>query len=221
MFVCDQPVVRELLANHFSKLGAYAVTAPAWNPNTIIDEVKQVCPALVAIDFNLRNNAALLLLLQIRQIVPGIRILVFSGTPSPELIKSALEAGAHGYLDSSSTLAEFQRALSSVLEGRAYFSAEVNAAILNIMQSRSLDSAGIMMPLSQRELTVLRLMANGLSSKEIAKKLGISPYTVVNHRTKIMRKTGIHRAAQLSLYAAQIGLIPTPNSTHPFQTMLA
>ena len=61
--------------------------------------------------------------------------------------------------------------------------------------------------LSKRERTVLRHIASGLSSKEIAAKLGLSCYTIGNFRSKLIKKTGLRRAAQLSRYAAQLGLV--------------
>ncbi|AHF94100.1 hypothetical protein OPIT5_05175 [Opitutaceae bacterium TAV5] len=145
-------------------------------------------------------------------------MLVFSGDCSPDTIRLALEAGAHGYVSKAAPLAEFQQAVRVLDKGQVYFSSRVNEVILAIMHNKGAPDQTPAAPLSQRELGVLRLMATGLSTKEIAATLGLSPFTVANHRARIMNKTGLHRATQLSRYAVQIGLVPTPTiaSAHPF-----
>lgn len=132
--------------------------------------------------------------------------MVFSGNLWPAAIRSALTAGALGIVDKMAVLEVFRRAVQTVAAKRAYFSPLVSEQIKH-MVSRRMPEKTKTVALSRRERTVLRYLAEGFSSKEIADVLGISVYTVINHRTNLMRKIGLRRAAQLSLYAAQLGLI--------------
>ena len=102
-------------------------------------------------------------------------------------------------------------ALQAVSEGRIYFSPFVSGQIKDIV-NQGVTAAKPAITLSQRERAVLRHLAEGLSAREIGELLGISRYTVVNHRANIMRKLGLRGAAQLSLYAAQLGVTGTNSS---------
>jgi DNA-binding NarL/FixJ family response regulator len=132
--------------------------------------------------------------------------MVFSGNLWPAAIRAALAAGALGIVDKMAVLEVFRTAVQTVAAKRAYFSPLVSEQIKQLVSRRTPEGAKPA-ALSNRERTVLRYIAEGFSSKEIAGFLGISAYTVINHRTNLMRKVGLRRAAQLSLYAAQLGLI--------------
>ena len=146
------------------------------------------------------------MLLELKRVCPRAHLMVFSGNLWPAAIRLALSAGAMGIVDKMAVLEIFRTAVQTVAQGRAYFSPLVSEQIKQIVTRRTRGETKPV-ELSGRERAVLRYIAEGFSSKEIAGFLGISAYTVVNHRTSLMRKVGLRRAAQLSLYAAQLGLI--------------
>lgn len=109
-------------------------------------------------------------------------------------MRRAMDAGARGYLVKDGAFEELAVAVRHLAAGRAYF----NAAIAPDVSAPALD-----IPLTARELEVLRLVAQGLSSKVIADRLALSQRTVENHRQSIMKKLNIHNAATLASYAAR------------------
>jgi DNA-binding NarL/FixJ family response regulator len=162
----------------------------------------------------LPDTTGLSLLRQIRLLRPEARVLVCSGNLSGPLIRSALLAGATGIIGKAVSLDELKQAIQSVATGRAYLCGQTSEAVRLMVHSTMAPHAKQPV-LSQRERTVLQHIAAGLSSKEIAAKLGLSRYTVNNFRSKLSKKTGLHRAVQLSRYAAQIGLVDEAGSTEP------
>ncbi|AHF94860.1 hypothetical protein OPIT5_28530 [Opitutaceae bacterium TAV5] len=208
----DHLVVSGLVENFISSLGNYAVVARVVADAAALEAVERHNPHLVIMELSSPTNSAPDLLCQIRQSHPDTRVLIFSGDCSLETVRFALEAGVHGYVSKTASFSEFQQAIKTIAEGGIYFSSLINAIIVKILQNRIDFDSRSPFPLSQRELGILRLMASGLSTKEIAASLGISPFTVANHRAKIRRKTGLRGAIQLSRYAEQIGLVPAPSA---------
>jgi len=102
-----------------------------------------------------------------------------------------------------------------VAAGRTYFSPEIAGQIKDLVVASGSTPAVSPVRLTRREETVLCGLAQGLSTKQIASALGVSMHTVANHRSRLMRKTGLHRAAQLSLYAERRGLLGTALQPFP------
>jgi DNA-binding NarL/FixJ family response regulator len=120
------------------------------------------------------------------------------------VVQQALDAGADGYLLKDFVLSELEQALRTVLAGNTYLSPRLPSALAP-------ESGGVngRPALTTRQLEVLRLIAGGASSKEIAKQLAISPKTVEFHRSQMMERLGLHDIASLTLYAERNGLLPS------------
>ncbi len=112
-----------------------------------------------------------------------------------------------GYVLKGGRVGEVVSAVRAVLKGGSYFSPEVAKEIVEQLRSPQRGRAEPFSVLSGREREVLLLIAEGLSAKEIAVDLGISPKTVEAHRTNVMRKLGAHKATELVRYALRHGLI--------------
>ena len=161
---------------------------------------------LIILDLVLPGMSGLSLLNDFNVICPQVRILVFTGNLNPAAMRGALSAGVLGVVEKMAPLEIFRSALQSVASGQTYFGPLAGELIKGLV-SRNAPARPGTVELTKREKTVLRYVAQGLSSKEIADKLGLSVHTVINHRSNLMKKTGLRRVAQLSLYAAQSGLI--------------
>lgn len=135
-----------------------------------------------------------------------LKLVVLSMHASPEYISRAIECGAHGYLFKDSAVADLVSAIRTVREGRVFYSAEVQAHLAELVRNRE-STARPTDVLSARETEVLRLVALGLSTKEIADRLAISARTVETHRGNLMRKLGVHSVALLTQLAMKEGLI--------------
>jgi DNA-binding NarL/FixJ family response regulator len=137
---------------------------------------------------------------------PDVKLVVLSMHASPEYISRAIECGAHGYLFKDSAVADLVSAIRTVRENRVFYSAEVQAHLAEMVRNRE-SAARPTDVLSVRETEVLRLVALGLSTKEIADRLAISTRTVETHRGNLMRKLGVHSVALLTQLAMKEGLI--------------
>ena len=175
-----------------------------------LEAAEKICrreqPALVILDLGLPRGSGLDLLPALASLCPLTRVLIFSGTLRPASIRAALLAGAHGLVEKTATLEEFETAVRAVANGQVYFSRFASETISSLVARRP-ASAPRVVRLTEREKAVLRAIAEGLSSKEISARLRISPHTVVNHRTRLAKKIRVHGVAKLSRYAVQIGLI--------------
>jgi DNA-binding NarL/FixJ family response regulator len=209
VIVDDHAMIAELLRQIFESVGGYVVTGHAKNSAEALQLCRQAQPDLIMLDLVLPDCSGLSLLRQIRTLCPASRVVVFSGNLSGPIIRSALMAGVTGIIGKGAELDEFKSAIRTVGAGRTFLCAQTSETV-RLMVHTTLVTSDKPAALSQREQTVLRHIASGLSSREIAAKLGLSCYTVSNFRSKLSKKTGLHRTAQLSRYAAEIGLIDGP-----------
>ena len=164
---------------------------------------------IIILDLILPGVSGLSLLRDLLAVRPHAKVLIFTGNLNAAAMRSALTAGVLGVVEKMASLDTFRAALESVAIGQTYFGPLAGALIKELVSRGSSESpAGA--ELTKREKTVLCHVAKGFSSKEIADKLGVSVHTVINHRSNLMKKTGLRRVAQLSLFAAQSGLMDEP-----------
>jgi len=214
VIVDDHILFKELITTVVNGLAGLKVVGWAQTE----DEALQLCwkekPDIIILDLLLMpSNSGIVALHRIRSVSRDAHILIFSGNLTPEIIRRILAAGAFSLIDKAATLEEFRRALQAVAEGRTYFSPVISDTIRSLVLTAVEPGGGRESMLTRREQSVLSHLAQGMSSKEIAAMLGVSRHTVANHRTRLMRKTGLHRIAQLSLYAASHGLLEGVTAT--------
>lgn len=202
----DHTAILEMMVPIIESLPGFKVIGHFTEPIEAVESCEREQPDMIILDWVLPRVSAPALLHDLKRVCPRARTMVFSGNLWPAAIRSALAAGVSGIVDKMAVLEVFRTAVQTVAAGRTFFSPLVSEQIKQLVTKRSRAEAKSV-ALSGREKAVLRFIAEGFSSKEIAGFLGISAYTVVNHRTNLMRKVGLRRAAQLSLYAAQLGLI--------------
>ncbi len=137
---------------------------------------------------------------------PKVKILILTMFEDAMHIKEMIDAGVDGYLLKNSSKSTLIRAIDSIMEGKPFFDAEVTKNILNnFKQTIIIENDKVV--LSERELEIITLVAQGKSNSDIAEKLFISPHTVKTHRKNINFKLNIHNAAELIHFAKQHQLI--------------
>jgi DNA-binding NarL/FixJ family response regulator len=138
-----------------------------------------------------------------------VKILILSMYSNEAYIRKAFELGAKGYMLKNAIELDLNRAVKALAEGEAYFSPAISHIVLESMKTGSFrDSAPDPYErLTLREKEVLQLIAQGKSNKEIAVLLNISVNTVAVHRARLMETLGLHRTAELVLYAVKKGLV--------------
>ena len=140
---------------------------------------------------------------------PGLKVLVLTMHADSEYVERAVQGGADGYLLKDSAVHDLVAGIEAVVAGRAYYSPAVQRALSELVKARP-DSVGPLELLTERERQVLKLVAEGLSTKEIAFQLEISTRTVESHRANLMRKLDLRSIARLTQFAIREGLLKPP-----------
>jgi DNA-binding NarL/FixJ family response regulator len=207
--VDDHPLVRDGLAARLEKEADLESCGEAECIEQAVPQIRAQCPDVVILDLALGQQDGLELLQQIRKIEGPrgpVRTLVLSTYEESLYAERALRAGAMGYVHKSASWNVVIEAIRTVLQGKRYFSAAVEDRLLNrildISTSRHPDVEAAKPPslvesLTDRELSVFRLIGQGLTTKQIANRLLLSTHTVDSHRENIKRKLKVKYASEL------------------------
>jgi two-component system, NarL family, nitrate/nitrite response regulator NarL len=141
----------------------------------------------------------------IKKNLPDIRVIMLTMHDEKAIIKQLQDIGADGYLIKNSPKAELINAIKSVAAGNQYFSESVNELLQRIDEKPSVSAE--LAGLTEREIEIITLIAEGLSNKEIGEKLFISHRTVDTHRTNLMTKLNLHNVAGIVKFAMQNNLL--------------
>jgi len=141
-------------------------------------------------------------ILKVRQKHPAVKVLILTMSDEAAHVREALQAGASGYLLKTANKSELENAFRVLAGGQPYFS---NGVIMSLTKPQDVPLAAV--PLSDRELEILKLIVSELSSTQIAEKLFISFNTVETHRKNLYKKLGINSSLGLLKYALKHGLI--------------
>jgi DNA-binding NarL/FixJ family response regulator len=160
-------------------------------------------PELLLLDIMLPDMSGIDAVARIRAVAPALRILFLSSQDSREVVMRAIQAGADGFLSKDFVLSELELALDSVCAGSRYLSPRISSVVVEAMSAAETAAGG----LTARQTEVLRCIARGLSNKQIARELAISPKTVEFHRAQLMQRLDLHDVASLTRYAMQAGLV--------------
>lgn len=164
-------------------------------------------PDIVVIDIGMRDMNGIDVVRKISKRFPTIKAVALSGHSERIYVEEMLKAGAKGYVVKTAGADELITAIRAAMCGNNFLSPEVTKLLVRRV---NIDAETVTPPanvLGQREVEVLRLLARGKRSAEIAEHLGIAVATAEVHRRNIKQKTGIHSVAELTLYAIQEGLI--------------
>jgi two-component system invasion response regulator UvrY len=204
LLVDDHPVVREGYRRLLERQAGFQVCAEAGDARSAYQAYKQHGPDVVIMDIALPGASGIEAVRHIRQWDRNARILIFSMHLSAAVTLTAFEAGASGFVTKSSGPAELIRAVSAVAAGKRVLSPDVSDALAADRLAGPLE---VIRDLSPRETEILRLLASGMESEEIAVLLNLSPKTVRNHHYAIKAKIGARNDAQLVWIAARADLV--------------
>jgi two-component system invasion response regulator UvrY len=203
LLVDDHPVVRQGYRRVLENQRDFRVVAEADNATHAYAAFKAHAPDVVVMDISMKGASGLEAIRNIRSRDGRARILVFSMHSEAPLVKAAFNAGASGYVTKSSEPATLIRATRAVALGERAMSDD----IAHILAAESLDpSQSALDRLGEREIEILRQLAAGLTTDEIAANLNLSPKTVQNYHYLVKAKTGLQTDAQLVRLAVACGL---------------
>jgi DNA-binding NarL/FixJ family response regulator len=211
LIVDDHPLFREGLKAIIGRDNRFEVVGEAGNGRDGLRMARKLKPDLILVDISLPDQSGIELTWQLRSLLADTRIMIVSMHSKIDYIAKAFQAGATGYVVKESASERLIKGLEYVSRGDYFLDSSVSHEVVEKLmkspekEARVTDAA--YSALTPREQEVMRLLAEGLSSKEIAEKLFISPKTVDNHRANILNKLGLHSTMELVRYAAKLGLI--------------
>jgi two-component system response regulator NreC len=185
----------------------FAVIGEAASGQEAIAAARALQPDLVLMDVAMPGINGFEATRRIRADSPKTQVLALTMHENEQYFFQMLQAGAAGYVIKGAPPEELIDAIRSVTRGQAYLSPPLTRRLLDDYLTRVREGQHAGDPLTDREREVLRLIAEGLTSKEIAGRLAISPYTVERHRANAMAKLDLHNRADLIRYAIRKGLI--------------
>ncbi len=208
LLVDDHDLFRTGLHNLLEEQGLQVV-GEATNGLDAIRHVRELAPDVVIMDLNMPGMSGVEATREITSLAPLTRVLVLTISDLDDDVMDAIVAGACGYLVKDSSIQELVRGIQAAAVGESLISPSIAAKVLQRMRAVTLGRAAqtIRAELSERELEVLRLIANGKDNSQIAEALHISPKTVKNHISNILMKLQIENRIQAAVYAVRSGIV--------------
>jgi DNA-binding NarL/FixJ family response regulator len=203
----DHTLVRESLVGLLQSDGDVQVVAQAADGIETIEKALAVRPDVVVADLSMPRLGGIEVVRRLRDALPDTRVLVLTMHQEDEYVLQAVRAGASGYLVKDSAGAELLAAVRNLHAGRGHFGPQAARTLAQQLQhpERTLDDP--YGRLTAREREVFHLIAEGHTTKEIARKLDISVKTAENHRARVLDKVGVRNTAELVRYALRKGLL--------------
>ena len=199
----DHKVVRKGLRRTLEEQAGWIVCGEAANGREAVELAVRLKPDIVILDLSMPELGGIEATRHIKQSLPATEILIFSMHDSAEIILSAFEAGARGFLLKSDEDFRLFEAVETISQHKPFLTTAASEALLgNLLRPAVKESV-----LSDREREVVQLLSKGKSNKQVATALGISVKTVESHRAAVMRKLEIGSLAELVRYAVRTRLI--------------
>ena len=211
MVVDDHPIWRDAVARDLGERG-FDVVATAADAAAAVRIAVAVTPDVVLMDLNLGETSGVAATRQITARLPATRVLVLSASGEHADVLEAVKAGASGYLVKSASVTELVDAVSRTAAGDAVFTPGLAGLVLGEYRRMAAEPEQAQPRLTQREAEVLRLVAKGLSARQIAERLVLSHRTVENHVQSTLRKLQLHNRVELARYAIEHGLDTDPEA---------
>jgi DNA-binding NarL/FixJ family response regulator len=209
MVVDDHPMWRESVSRDLTAAG-YDVVATTGEGRQAVRIAAAARPDVVVLDLQLPDISGVEVINGLLSAVPRVKVLMLSASGEQQSVLDAVKAGAGGYLLKSAGLGEFLDAVGRTAAGDTVFTPGLAGLVLGEFRRLAVEPAGSQDPaapkLTERETEVLRLVAKGLSYRQIAERLALSHRTVQNHVQNTLGKLQLHNRVELTRYAIEQGL---------------
>lgn len=211
LIVDDHPLFRDGLKSLVERSAGYETVGEAGSSAEALALALQLQPDLMTMDVSLPDMSGIETVREIMRVIPSVRILMLSMHPKFDYVAEAFKAGARGYVVKEATSARLIQAMDALCRDEYFLDGQVSQDIVAKLVAGVGKEATIQDEryglLSPREQQVMRLVAEGVPSREIAARLDLSAKTVENHRANLMKKLDVHSKMELLRYASRLGLI--------------
>jgi two-component system response regulator NreC len=209
LVVDDHTIVRDGICALLALAGDIEVVGEATNGNEALNKVRELSPDVVLMDISMPVMGGLEATRRICKEFPKIKVLVLTQYDDKEYFFPVIESGASGFISKAAASSELTAGIRSVYRGDSYLSPSVAKLMVENYQHTSGERASQdpYHQLTEREREILKLLAEGHSTQEIAAMLFITPKTVEGHKTNLMAKLGVHNRVELVKYALRKGII--------------
>lgn len=208
LVVDDHRIIREGLVSMLRNAPGMEIVGEAKNGREAIVFARKLKPDIVVMDISMPDMNGMDAARRITSGSDGVKVIALSMYADRRYVVGMTQAGATGYLLKECAFEELLRAIHAVSGGQAYFCPQVANVMIDEVLEKGRAGEGRSKVLSSREREILQLLAEGMSTKEIARHLNMSVKTAESHKRQIMEKTGIRSIAALTKYAIKEGLTP-------------
>jgi DNA-binding NarL/FixJ family response regulator len=203
----DHELVRSGIRLILQTLDGVQVIADARDGHGAIELVEALRPDIALLDISMPGLNGIETAVRIRSRFPETRVVILSMHAGEEYVSQALRAGATGYLLKDATPMELDLALRAVARGEIYLSPRISGVVVEKYLRAAELATGPLDAITPRQREILRLIAEGHSTKQMAAQLGLSIKTVETHRALLMERLGIHDIAGLVRFAVRVGIV--------------
>lgn len=203
----DHAIVRDGISAVVARCKDIEIVGQVVDGKQAIDAVARLHPDVVLMDITMPVMNGLEATREIHKQFPATRVLVLTQHENKEYIMPLLQAGAVGYISKRARAQEVLQAIRTVHTTGAYLPPEIASRVVTALAESQDANATHSLLLTEREIQIVRLIAEGLSSRQIAERLSISVKTVDTHRSNIMEKLGVRNSAELIKYAIREGIL--------------
>ncbi len=204
--VDDHAVLREGLLGLINRQTDMQVVGQAGDGQAVLRQAPNLNPAVVVMDISMPKMNGIEATERLKQVAPQSKVVILTRHCDVGYLRMIMQAGAAGYVSKQSDSADLLTAIRTVAAGGTFIDRELTGRLLNNYLGRQLPQAnGMLVDMTEREESVLRLIAWGHSNKEIADQLGISVKTVEYHKARAMEKLTLRSRAEVVNYALHRG----------------
>jgi len=212
LLVDDNNLFRKGMAALISTAPDFSIVGDLRGGKEAVQASMSTEPDMVLMDVVLAGVNGLETLEQIKRRQPHVKVILLTSVRSEEYVRAALRVGTDGYVLKDATFEELLMCLRSVAMGKKYLSPDVSGHVVEsfLHPEQARGKASPLEKLTNRERSILQLIAEGRTNRSAAEFLSVSPKTVEKHRASLMHKLGLRNAAELTLAAMEMGLVQSP-----------
>lgn len=211
--VDDHPIFIEGITGLLKDTPGFVIAGTAHNGKELLEKLRSQQPDIILLDINMPEMDGIEATKEIKKLYPDIKIIMLTMFNDIRFIKEVLEIGAKGYILKNIGREDLIKAIHTVASGKPFLDSAVQEKVINNMSAQDDDemddkeSDVLVQNITGRELEILQLIALGLTSQDISKKLFISKNTVETHRKNLLAKLNVKNTASLLKFAYKKGLV--------------